>query len=230
MRKYWCLVLMASLTGCANLDENSDMDSIDQASKRNSQLLSSDVSNSAETANKFKSDYDNKFKYKGNQTNSFSSQNDYNKINLIAQGMMQDMLTNLQYVNSTTPIGVTSFVFLEQLNDATSIVGNQLSESFIHEIHKLGIPVIEYKMTDYIRVTPHGDFALSRDYLELDGDLPIDYILTGTLVEHNDGFLVNTRIIGLLSKAIVGTAQGFIPKSYVKSLRSHSNSDGIPIR
>jgi TolB-like protein len=230
MKKYWCLALAASLAGCANLDEpTEDKSGLNNTSTESNQLLtSSAVDQGYNRANKFKTDYNGKFSSQGNVSSSNSR--DYNKINLIAQGMMQDMITNLQYVNSTTPIGVTSFVFLDQLNDATSIVGNQLSESFVHEIHKLGIPVIEYKMTDYIRVTPNGDFALSRDYLELDGDLPIEYILTGTLVEHNDGFLVNTRIIGLLSKAVVGTAQGFIPKSYIKSLRSRTNLDGIPIR
>lgn len=227
MKKYWCLAFAASLAGCANFTE--DENELNNSSIESNQLLTSNaVGQDNNSANRFKADYSGKFSSKG----SFSSSNsrDYNKINLIAQGMMQDMITNLQYVNSTTPIGVTSFVFLEQLNDATSIVGNQLSESFVHEIHKLGIPVIEYKMTDYIRVTPGGDFALSRDYLELNGDLPIEYILTGTLVEHKDGFLVNTKMVGLLSKAIVGTAQGFIPKSYIKSLRSRNNLDGIPIK
>ena len=228
MKKYWYLAIAASLAGCANLDDSmEDQNGLDDSSVKSSLLLTSGAE-AQNNANQFKADYSSKFSSSG----GFSSGNtrDYNKINLIAQGMMQDMITNLQYVNNTTPIGVTSFVFLDQLNDATSIVGNQLSESFVHEIHKLGIPVIEYKMTDYIRVTPNGDFALSRDYLELDGDLPIEYILTGTLVEHNDGFLVNTRIIGLLSKAIVGTAQGFIPKSYVKSLRSRNKLDGIPVK
>ena len=230
MKKYWCLAFAASLAGCANLDRSpEETNELNNPSIESNQLLTGNTAEQAQNrANRFKADYSGKFSSQG----GFSSNNarDYNKINLIAQGMMQDMITNLQYVNSTTPIGVTSFVFLDQLNDATSIVGNQLSESFVHEIHKLGIPVIEYKMTDYIRITPNGDFALSRDYLELDGDLPIEYILTGTLVEHNDGFLVNTRIIGLLSKAIVGTAQGFIPKSYIKSLRNRTNLDGIPIR
>jgi TolB-like protein len=227
MKKYWCLAFAAGLAGCANFTD--DENGLNNSSIESNQLL---TSNTAEqdnnSANRFKTDYSGKFSSKGSYTSSNSR--DYNKINLIAQGMMQDMITNLQYVNSTTPIGVTSFVFLEQLNDATSIVGNQLSESFVHEIHKLGIPVIEYKMTDYIRVTPGGDFALSRDYLELNGDLPIEYILTGTLVEHKDGFLVNTKMVGLLSKAIVGTAQGFIPKSYIKSLRSRNKLDGIPIK
>lgn len=142
---------------------------------------------------------------------------------------MHDLVGNLQYVNASTPIAVTSFVFLDSDYEKSDLVGKQLSESFIHEVHKFGIPVLDFKTTDFIRVSPDGDFILSKDYLELSGELPIKYALTGTLVKHLAGYMVNARVIGLQSKAVVASAQGFLPSNVINSLISSNLNDGIPV-
>ena len=142
---------------------------------------------------------------------------------------MHDLVGNLQYVNASTPMAVTSFVFLDSDYEKADLVGKQISESFIHEVHKFGIPVLDFKTTDFIRVSPAGDFILSKDYLELSGELPIKYALTGTLVKHLAGYMVNARIIGLQSKAVVASAQGFLPSNVINSLISSNLNDGIPV-
>lgn len=148
-------------------------------------------------------------------------------INYQVRGMMQELVGNLEYVNSTTPMAVSSFVFLDGSYEQSDIVGKQLAESFVHEVHKYGIPVVDFKSTDYIRVTQNGDFVLSKDFLDLDGDLPIKYVLTGTLVKQPSGYLVNARIIGMKSKAVVATAQGKLPRSVINSLISSQEESGL---
>jgi len=150
-------------------------------------------------------------------------------INHYVRGIMHGLVDNIQYVNSQTPIGVTSFVFLDGDYDKAPLLGNQLSESFMHEVHKFGIPVIDFKTTDYIRVAPSGDYIFSRDFLELKGNLPIKYILGGTLVRHESGYIINARIVGVKSKAIVASSQGFIPSHAVNAILSSSLEDGIPL-
>ncbi|MDO6718636.1 FlgO family outer membrane protein [Psychrosphaera sp. 1_MG-2023] len=154
---------------------------------------------------------------------------DMKNINYYVRGLMHDLVGNLQYVNASTPIAVTSFVFLDSDYEKADLIGKQLSESFIHEVHKFGIPVLDYKTTDYIRVSPDGDFILSKDYLDLSGELPIKYALTGTLVKHLAGYMVNARVIGLQSKAVVASAQGFLPSNVINSLISSNLNDGIPV-
>lgn len=151
-------------------------------------------------------------------------------INHYVRGMMQDMAENLQYVTQKTPLAVSSFVFLDDEYDDSSLLGNQLSESFMHELHHFGVSVIDFKTTDYMRVTPQGDFVFSRDYLELNEDQNFQYVLAGTLVNHQGGVLVNARIIGLMSKAVVGSAQGFIPQTVVDALGSSYRTDGIMMK
>ena len=148
-------------------------------------------------------------------------------INHYVRGMMHQLIGNLKYVNTQTPIGVSSFVFLNSKLDETSLLGNQIAESFIHEVHQVGIPVIDFKTMDFIRVTDQGDFIFTRDFLELNAGVSIQYILTGTLSKYQSGYLVNARIIGLTSKAVVASAQGYIPDNIANSLTMDNGTDGI---
>ena len=151
-------------------------------------------------------------------------------INHYVRGIMQDIAENLQYVNTKTPLAVSSFVFLDRDYNNADLVGNQIAESFMHELHNFGVPVIDFKTTDYMRVTPGGDFVFSRDYLELNQEQNFSYVLAGTLVNHQGGILVNARIVGLASKAVVGSAQGFIPQSVIDALNSSNSADGVMLK
>ena len=150
-------------------------------------------------------------------------------INHYVRGIMHDLVENMQYVTHQTPIAVASFVFLDSDYNSSSILGNQIAESFVHEVHKFGIPVVDYKTSDYIRVTPTGDYVFSRDFLDLSGDAPIKYILGGTLTKHYDGYLINARVVGIDSKAVVASAQAMIPRHIADSLERSSLNDGIPL-
>ncbi len=172
-------------------------------------------------------DFQNRYRAKlGSAENRSEVNSEQQDINYYVRGMMQELVGNLQYVNPKTVMAVSSFVFLDGSYEYSDIVGKQLSESFVHEIHKYGIPIVDFKTTDYIRVTPNGDFVLSKDFLDLDGDLPVKYVLTGTLVKQPTGYLVNTRVIGMKSKAIVATAQGKLPTFVINSLISSDEETG----
>lgn len=152
------------------------------------------------------------------QNDAFEGKVLNNDINFYIRGMMQDLVGNLQFVNNTTPIAVTSFVFLDGDLQHTSLLGNQIAESLIHEIHKVGIPVLDFKITDSLRITQQGDFISSRSFNDLTADIPIKYIVTGNLVKHQGGYLVNARVVGISSKAVVASAQSFIPAHVAKAL------------
>lgn len=149
------------------------------------------------------------------------------------KNMTQDLVSNMEYVSNKTPVGVTNFALLDSDLQQTNLLGQQMAESFLHELHKFRIPVLDFKMTDYIRITEHGDFVLTRDYLEIDGSLPIEYVLTGTMAKHQGGVMVNARIVGLESRAVVASAQMLIPFYVVDALipsdgsQSGSTKDGI---
>jgi TolB-like protein len=165
------------------------------------------------------------------QKQMFGAHNGSKKnINHYVRGMMQDLASNLKFVNQNTPLAVASFVFLDDKYDEGTLLGNQISESFMHELYQYGIPVIDFKTTGFMRVTPKGDFVFSRDYLELDEEQNFQYVMAGTLVNHKGGVLVNVRVIGLQSKAVVGSAQGLIPQAVLDALGSSERTDGIMLK
>ena len=131
-------------------------------------------------------------------------------INDVVKGLALQMIKSSSYVNPKTPIAVASFVNLEDL-ESTNWLGNQLSESFIHELQRHGYVVVDFKATGYIRVTPEGDFVFSRDWKELPERQIIDYVVTGTMMKQETGVIVNARMIGMQSHVVVATAQSFIP-------------------
>ena len=147
------------------------------------------------------------------------------------QNMAQDLISNMEYLTDKTPVGVTNFALIDSDLQKTNLLGYQLSESFMHELHKFRIPVIDFKATQYIRVTEQGDFLLSRDFLELKNKVSIEYILTGTMTKHQGGYLVNARILGMESKAVVASAQMMIP-FYIADALIHTEDglvDGVRI-
>lgn len=184
----------------------------------------------AQASIKFQQDYRGQLLSNMGTMQQNPNKNRYTKnINYYVRGLMHELVGNMQYVNASTPMAVTSFVFLDSDYQYSDLIGRQMAESFMHEVHKFGIPVIDFKTTDYVRVGPGGDFILSKDYLELSGDLPIKYVVAGTMVKHLAGYLVNARIVGIESKAVVASAQGFLPASVINSLISSNLNDGIPV-
>jgi len=154
-------------------------------------------------------------------------------INDVVKGLAYQMINSSSFVNPKTPIGVASFVNLSDL-ESTNWLGNQLSESFIHELQRHGYVVVDYKTTGYIRVTKEGDYVFSRDWKELPERQIIDYVVTGTMMKQENGVLINARMIGMQSHVVVATAQSFIPEWVLSDEIKNDNSvkirDGMIIR
>ncbi len=149
-----------------------------------------------------------------------------------------DMLTEELVMSNTavsqkTPLAVTSFVDLQDMG-STSWLGNTVSEGFIHQLQRRGFRVVDFKTTGSIKVTSDGDFAFSRNWKELSPEQDVQYVLTGTMVRQEGGVIVNARIIGMKSRIVVATAQGFLPSDRIGRDLDTDNSvrqqDGVIIR
>jgi len=160
---------------------------------------------------------------KEQQATSFDEQPLLKDVNFYTRGLMQDLMANLSFVNEKTPLAVSSFVLLEGDYQTSNLLGLQITEALMHEVNKFGIPVIDFKATGNMEVTDSGDFFFSKDASDLEDDLPIRYVLTGTMVEQRGGYLVNARIIGVSSKAIVSSAQAFISAEASDAILKHAN-------
>ncbi|WP_149865446.1 FlgO family outer membrane protein [Catenovulum maritimum] len=145
------------------------------------------------------------------------------------EAMSIKLVKSMRYVTDKTPIAVASFVPVDSNLEQTNLLGIHLAESFQHQAQVLGLSVIDYKSTGTIRVTETGDFALSRDIDELRQWHPIEYILTGTFSYKDTGVEVHARVVGIESRSIVASAQGFIPNSVAQELMPSMVKDGIKL-
>lgn len=140
------------------------------------------------------------------------------------RNMAQDLVANMEYVTERTPVAVTHFSLIDSDLKQTNLLGQQMAESFVHEFHKFRMPVVEFKATQFIRVTDTGDYVLSRDFLDLKNSTTIQYVLTGTMTKHQGGYIVNARMLGMQSNVIVASAQSFIPYYIVEALLPSGSS------
>jgi TolB-like protein len=150
-------------------------------------------------------------------------------INDLVKGLAYQMLESSAFVSAKTPVAVASFVNLKDL-ESTNWLGNQIAENFVHELQRHGLVVIDFKATGHIRVTKEGDYIFSRDWKELPERQIIDYIVAGTMMEQDDGIIINARMIGIQSNVVVTTAQAFIPTWDLGEEKNRNENENVKMK
>lgn len=120
--------------------------------------------------------YNGKEPYKGSQFMLLESPR--HTLDFFVDSMTEDLMKSNTSVTARTPIAVTSFVDLQNM-DTTNWLGNSVTEGFIHQLQQRGFQVVDFKTTGSIQVTHQGDFAFSRDWKDLAQQQEIQYVLTG---------------------------------------------------
>lgn len=127
-----------------------------------------------------------------------------------AADLALQLLQSMQYQMPQQPIAISSFVQFDNRLDHTDALGNQLAEHLFYQLQRLGVPLADVKLARQIRITPRGDFVLSRGaYLDLRQQA--SYVLTGTMLRDNAGVVINARVMHLNSKALLASGQIHIP-------------------
>ena len=76
---------------------------------------------------------------------------------------------------------------------------------------QVGASVIEFKASEHINIADNQDIMLSRKQSNLANKLAINYFLTGTISQVENGFIVNARLIDLADKRVVSAATEIFP-------------------
>lgn len=128
--------------------------------------------------------------------------------------MALDLVDTLEYESDTDTninIAVTTLVDLDSSLTKSNQLGNQISETLIHQLQKFGYGVVDFKTTQTIDVNSRGDFAFSRDIEKLSEEQMASHVLAGTLIYRSDAVVVNTRVINAHTKKIVASSRKLIP-------------------
>jgi TolB-like protein len=139
-------------------------------------------------------------------------------VNYVEQ-MALDLVDTLEYdteSDTQVNIAVSTLVNFDSSLNKSNQLGNQISETLIHQLQKFGYSVVDFKTTSTIDVNSRGDFVFSRNIKKLSEDHMASHILAGTLIYRQNGIVINTRIINVNTKQIVASSREFIPQ-YVLS-------------
>ncbi|MDR9828488.1 FlgO family outer membrane protein [Vibrio sp. FNV 38] len=175
--------------------------------------------------------YNGKEPYSGSQFMLMDSPR--HTLDYFIEGMTEDLMVSNTSVTARSPVAVTSFVDLQNM-DTTNWLGNSVSEGFMHQFQRRGFKIVDYKTTGNIQVTQQGDFAFSRDWGDLAHEQEVQYVLTGTMLRQEGGVIINARVVGMQSRIVVASAQGFLPADRIgrdlDTLNSIRTQDGVLIR
>ena len=113
---------------------------------------------------------------------------------------------------------VATFVPVEMMKTDTMqqgplrLLGHQLEQGMMTELAKRGYVAQDYKATNNLIIEEKSDRVFSRDVDDLyKHHHDVDFYLSGTLTESEQGVVANARIIHVDSKDVVAAATRFIP-------------------
>ncbi|WP_233053126.1 FlgO family outer membrane protein [Motilimonas cestriensis] len=145
------------------------------------------------------------------------------ELDYIIRTLADQLALNRDPNASKTPVAVTSLSNIDDLQN-TNWLGQAISEAFIHELHIREVPVIDFKTTGKIRVTPEGDFVFSREWDQLRSKIPVYRIFTGTMSRNDEGVVVNVRTINMQTLLVESTGRAFIPNRLLIGAKNSLNA------
>lgn len=108
-------------------------------------------------------------------------------------------------------VPVSSMKFDSRHQHPLMMLGHQLEQGLITEAVNRGFVARDFKATDDIVIGKEADRVFSRDVTELGGANEVDFFISGTITEQQEGAVVNARVIHVKSKDVVAAATKFFP-------------------
>ena len=144
---------------------------------------------------------------------------DPNELRSYARLLTDQLMASGAHVRSGERVLITTPAWLHSDLQDADLIALQIQESLMAEVHRAQLQVVEFKLTEAVRVTAQGDFPLSRNYRELRGTYGADYVLAATAVQRRDGVTVNARLIQFTNQRVAATAEVTIPQGLIDKLR-----------
>ncbi|WP_299791414.1 FlgO family outer membrane protein [uncultured Shewanella sp.] len=142
-------------------------------------------------------------------------------INHMSQQIVNELVRQNDELRSNQPLLVATPVLLDDLK-STNAVGLQLQQGFISALHDNQFSLVDINVGDNIRVTPEGDFLLTRDWRQLPADIAVEHVLVSTMSLNNLGIVVNSRIVNVTNNRVVSASQGSFSIKELPGYLKHS--------
>ncbi|EDQ00724.1 FlgO family outer membrane protein [Shewanella benthica] len=163
----------------------------------------------------------------GNQLPSTSA------INHLSEQIVSELVEQNDELGSDQPLLVATPVLLDSFNE-TNAVGLQLQQGLIAALHARKFNLVDINVGDNIRVTPNGDFLLTRDWQQLPAGIAVEHVLVSTMSLNTRGLVVNSRIVNITNNRVISASQGTFNinelAGYLKASEKITSRDGLLYR
>lgn len=170
----------------------------------------------------------------------FTPENQEFTIKYYTKGLAKDLFASFRYGNMPTHqyrFAVAAFVPVDEMKINVNhqgplrLLGHQLEQGMMTELATRGYVAQDYKATNNVIIEPKSDRVFSRNVDELyKHHTEIDFYLSGTLTETEQGVFANARIIHVDSKDVVAAATRFIPDNVFWSEEKVTTRGGMIYR
>ena len=154
-------------------------------------------------------------------------------INHLSEQIVNELVEYNDELGSDQPLLVATPVLLESFNE-TNGVGLQLQQGLIAALHERKFNLVDINVGDNIRVTPKGDFLLTRDWQQLPAGLAVEHVLVSTMSINTRGLVINSRIVNITNNRVVSASQGTFNLNelpgYLKASEKITSRDGLLYR
>lgn len=154
-------------------------------------------------------------------------------INYLAARLVNELVSRNDALRPDQPIVVATPVLVGDLTHSNALAA-QLQQGLMAGFHGHQFNVVDLNVAQALRVTPQGDFILSRDWAQLPSDLPVEHLVVSTMSMTPDGIAINCRIVDVTNNRVVSVAQAFVTPEQLPEFLVRSNKvvsrDGLLYR
>jgi TolB-like protein len=142
-------------------------------------------------------------------------------INYLSQQMVNELVRQNDSLKPTEPLLVATPVMLSDLA-TTNELGLQYQQGLIAALHDHQFNLVDMNVAETLRVTPAGDFILSRDWQQLPADIDVRHVVVTTMSPDKEGVAIYSRIVDVSNNRVVSVAQSFVPIAAMPGMLTHS--------
>ena len=149
----------------------------------------------------------------------------------LADELFANLKTNSRYRYAVVGfVPVAELAFNGQNQHPLMLLGHQLEQGLMTEAARRGLITQDYKTTNDIILSHDSERVFSRKVEELAAIQQIDFFISGTITEQQDGAIVNARIINRKNKNVVAAATKFFPAELFWKRENTTSRNGMIYR
>jgi TolB-like protein len=150
---------------------------------------------------------------------------------ILAEELFINLRADKQYRYAVAAfVPVKSLQYDPEEQGPLMLLGHQLEQGMMTEASRRGFITQDYKVTNDIIIRQDSETVFSRNVKQLSDTQPVDFFISGTITEQQEGAIVNARVIHVKSKDVVAAATKFIPADVFWQREKVSKRNGMIYR